>query len=73
MMYEDDEIFSAAFRLLNQQFEQRKNLRKNLSQVYLLDTPQIPVFQNVYQLKGDCDQLGYMLRSYSKWGLNFPA
>ena len=73
MMYEDDEIFSAAFRLLNQQFEQRKNLRKNLSQVYLLDTPQIPVFQNVYQLKGDCDQLGYMLRSYSKWGLNSPS
>ena len=69
MMYEDDNIFSAAFRLLNKYFSQRSNLCRNVSSIYLLDDEKVPLFKTVYNLKNECDQLGFYLRSFERWGV----
>ena len=69
LMYEDDELFENAFRLLDRRFGQRRKLVAALKNVYLLDNPEIPIFGTANELLGSCGHLLYVSRSTQEWAV----
>ena len=52
MMYSSDDLFEAAFALLDRRFGQRRKLLSALSEVYLIDSQELPVFHTANNLMG---------------------
>ena len=67
MMYSSDDLFEAAFALLDRRFGQRRKLLSALSEVYLIDSQELPVFHTANNLMGKAGFLLYTMRSTQEW------
>jgi hypothetical protein len=69
MMYDDDNLMSAALRLLESNYGQRRQLRTALSEVTMLGHIRIPVYGDVHALRADLSELIYLNRTSTVWGV----
>ena len=69
LMYENDGLFEKAFALLDRRFGQRRKLVGAISEVYLLDTPELEVFGTANNLLAKCGYLLYTYRSTNDWAV----
>jgi len=70
LMYDDDELFSSALRLLETRYGLRGRLMTRLNSVLLLDHDTIPIFVTVDKLVFDVILVHFAASAASTWGVN---
>ena len=69
VMYDDDRLMSAALRLLESTYGQRRELQEALAEVTLLEEVALPVYGDVHMLRVEMNELLYLVKTSATWGV----